>query len=246
MDQVVKVHPRLPDVLEGADQVYLSVPSQSLRENLRIVRELIPEGVPVVSLMKGVERSTRQRMSEVIQQELEISPDRIAVVSGPNLALEIAKEQPTAAVVSSTSLATALANGELVSFKSKEFICKEGSPAQEMYIIIGGQVRVLRKDHSAKVRELARLGAPSLIGEMGLIDGSVRSATCVALGQVTAIRIEKEIFKSLISEASAEGSAFRHQLLSVMGRQLSRTNEKIRDFLCDEKQEHGIESADNS
>ena len=98
---------RLPDVLEGADQVYLSVPSQSLRENLRIVRELIPEGVPVVSLMKGVERSTRQRMSEVIQQELEISPDRIAVVSGPNLALEIAKEQPTAAVVSSTSLATA-------------------------------------------------------------------------------------------------------------------------------------------
>ena len=88
---------RLPDVLEGADQVYLSVPSQSLRENLRIVRELIPEGVPVVSLMKGVERSTRQRMSEVIQQELEISPDRIAVVSGPNLALEIAKEQPKAA-----------------------------------------------------------------------------------------------------------------------------------------------------
>ena len=40
---------RLPEVLEGADQVYLSVPSQSLRENLRIVRELIPEGVPVVA-----------------------------------------------------------------------------------------------------------------------------------------------------------------------------------------------------
>jgi glycerol-3-phosphate dehydrogenase (NAD(P)+) len=83
------------------------VPSQSLRENLRIVRELIPDGIPIVSLMKGVEMSTRSRMSEVIEQELDIDPERIAVVSGPNLALEIAKEQPTAAVVSSTVLATA-------------------------------------------------------------------------------------------------------------------------------------------
>jgi glycerol-3-phosphate dehydrogenase (NAD(P)+) len=97
----------LPEVLEGATQVYLSVPSQSLRENLRIVRDVIPPDAIIVSLMKGVEMSTRMRMSEVIQQELEIGPERIAVVSGPTLALEIAKEQPTAAVVSSTVLATA-------------------------------------------------------------------------------------------------------------------------------------------
>ena len=98
---------RLPEVLEGADHVYLSVPSQSLRENLRIVRDLIPPTALIVSLMKGVEKDTRYRMSEVIEQELGIGHERVAVVSGPNLALEIAKEQPTAAVVSSTVLATA-------------------------------------------------------------------------------------------------------------------------------------------
>jgi glycerol-3-phosphate dehydrogenase (NAD(P)+) len=103
----VAASPRLHEVLEGADQVYLSVPAQSLRENLRIVKELIPETATVVSLMKGVERGTLARMSEVILAELGIDSERIAVVSGPNLALEIAKEQPTAAVVSSTSLATA-------------------------------------------------------------------------------------------------------------------------------------------
>lgn len=97
----------LPEVLEGAEMVFLSVPSQSLRENLRIVRELIPADVAVVSLMKGVEKGTRFRMSEVIEQELDIAAERIAVVSGPNLALEIAKEQPTAAVVSSVSYDTA-------------------------------------------------------------------------------------------------------------------------------------------
>ena len=100
---------KLTEVLDGAEQVYLSVPAQSLRENLRIVKDLIPHDAIVVSLMKGVEKGTRARMSEVILQELGIDSDRVAVVSGPNLALEIAKEQPTAAVVSSETRETALA-----------------------------------------------------------------------------------------------------------------------------------------
>ncbi|MDF1479361.1 NAD(P)-dependent glycerol-3-phosphate dehydrogenase [Leifsonia sp. H3M29-4] len=100
---------KLHEVLDGAEQVYFSVPSQSLRENLRIVRELIPDGVPVISLMKGVEKGTGSRMSEVIRAELGIDASRIAVASGPNLALEIAKEQPTAAVISSESIETATA-----------------------------------------------------------------------------------------------------------------------------------------
>src|SRR5688572_11210570 len=98
---------QLHDVLDDVDHVYLSVPSQSLRENLRIVRDLIPPKALIVSLMKGVEKGTRYRMSEVIEQELGVGHERVAVVSGPNLALEIAKEQPTAAVVSSAVLATA-------------------------------------------------------------------------------------------------------------------------------------------
>jgi glycerol-3-phosphate dehydrogenase (NAD(P)+) len=98
---------RLPDVLDDAEIVFLSVPSQSLRENLRIVRELIPAEAIVVSLMKGIERGSALRMSQVIEQELKIGVDRVAVISGPNLALEIAKEQPTASVVSSANIDTA-------------------------------------------------------------------------------------------------------------------------------------------
>ena len=97
----------LEKVLDGAEQVFLSVPSQSLRENLKAIRDLVPADAIVVSLMKGVERGTGYRMSEVIEQELGIGDERVAVVSGPNLALEIAKEQPTAAVVSSANLETA-------------------------------------------------------------------------------------------------------------------------------------------
>ncbi|GLK18031.1 NAD(P)H-dependent glycerol-3-phosphate dehydrogenase [Herbiconiux flava] len=93
--------------LADAQFVFVSIPSQSLRGNLVELKTLIPEGIPITSLMKGVEKGTGLRMSEVLESVLEIDPDRIAVASGPNLALEIAKEQPTAAVVSSASLETA-------------------------------------------------------------------------------------------------------------------------------------------
>jgi len=98
----------LAEALRGAEQIYLSVPSQSLRENLAAIRPFVEDtDVPLVSLMKGVEKSSGLRMSQVIEQVLECDPARIAVASGPNLALEIAREQPTAAVISSLSPETA-------------------------------------------------------------------------------------------------------------------------------------------
>jgi glycerol-3-phosphate dehydrogenase (NAD(P)+) len=98
----------LSEALEGAEQVYLSIPSQALRENLKAIRPLTSRtDAPIVSLMKGVEKRSGLRMSQVIEQELHCDPARIAVASGPNLALEIAREQPTAAVISSISRETA-------------------------------------------------------------------------------------------------------------------------------------------
>ena len=98
----------LTDTLDDVDEVYLSVPSQVLRSVLENVAGQLGDTVPVVSLMKGVERSTGFRMSQVIREVTGIDESRIAVVSGPNLALEIAKEEPTASAVSSTSLETAV------------------------------------------------------------------------------------------------------------------------------------------
>ncbi|MGO4691832.1 NAD(P)H-dependent glycerol-3-phosphate dehydrogenase [Glaciibacter sp. 2TAF33] len=104
---------RLDLALAGAEQVFVSVPSQSLRENLISAAPYLGADAIVVSLMKGVERTTGLRMSEVIGQVLPIAAEQVAAISGPNLALEIAKEQPTAAVVSSASLETAQAVAKL-------------------------------------------------------------------------------------------------------------------------------------
>ncbi|MFC7493436.1 MULTISPECIES: NAD(P)H-dependent glycerol-3-phosphate dehydrogenase [unclassified Nocardioides] len=85
--------------LHGADVVVLATPSQSLRANLTEWAPYVEPGAVFVSLMKGVELGTLDRMSQVIAEVTGAGPDRIAVISGPNLAKEIARREPAASVV---------------------------------------------------------------------------------------------------------------------------------------------------
>ncbi|MFT4166506.1 MAG: NAD(P)H-dependent glycerol-3-phosphate dehydrogenase [Microlunatus sp.] len=91
--------------MEGAEFVVMAVPSQSLRTNLETWT--IPGDAVVVSLAKGIELGTGLRASQIIEQVAGIEPDRVAVVTGPNLAREIAERQPSGSVVASMSLETA-------------------------------------------------------------------------------------------------------------------------------------------
>ena len=119
------------DVLAGAEMVFLAVPSQSLRANLQEWGPLLPKDAILVSLMKGVEKDTGLRMSEVIAQVTGFSADQIAVVSGPNLSLEIAAEQPAASVAASanaaaaTKVAKAASNSYFTTFTNRDVIGTE-------------------------------------------------------------------------------------------------------------------------
>jgi glycerol-3-phosphate dehydrogenase (NAD(P)+) len=87
------------ETIAGAEVVVLAVPSQTLRQNLQEWADVIPRDAVLVSLMKGVELGTLKRMSEVIAEVTGAGPSRIGVVSGPNLAKEIASREPAASVV---------------------------------------------------------------------------------------------------------------------------------------------------
>jgi len=85
--------------LDGAEVVVLATPSQTLRANLTEWAPYLEKDAVMVSLMKGVELGTLSRMSQVIAQVTGAGPDRIVVVSGPNLSPEIARREPAASVV---------------------------------------------------------------------------------------------------------------------------------------------------
>jgi glycerol-3-phosphate dehydrogenase (NAD(P)+) len=94
---VATAHPAR--ALTGAEIVVLAVPAQSLRANLEGWRDLLAPDAVLVSLMKGVEQGTTLRMSQVINEVTGVGLQRVAVVSGPNLAREIAERQPAATTV---------------------------------------------------------------------------------------------------------------------------------------------------
>ena len=87
------------EALAGADLVVLAMPAQTLRSNLTSWSNSIPSEAVIVSLMKGVELGTAERMTEVIAEVAKVKAEQVAVVSGPNLAHEIAAKEPAATTV---------------------------------------------------------------------------------------------------------------------------------------------------
>ena len=84
----------------SADLLVLATPSQHLRSVLRRLRRLRrPAGQRFLSVAKGIEQRTLKRMSEIVQEELGRAP--LAVLSGPNIAREIAEGHPASSVIAS-------------------------------------------------------------------------------------------------------------------------------------------------
>ncbi|WP_216586569.1 NAD(P)H-dependent glycerol-3-phosphate dehydrogenase [Streptomyces brasiliscabiei] len=85
--------------LDGAAYLVLSVPAQSLRQCLKAWTPYIEPETVIVSLMKGIETHSGLRASEIIREVTGVGAERVAVLSGPNLAREIMARQPAAATI---------------------------------------------------------------------------------------------------------------------------------------------------
>jgi glycerol-3-phosphate dehydrogenase (NAD(P)+) len=97
------------EALNGASTVLLGVPAQTMRTNVERWAGLFTAGATLVSLAKGIELGTLMRMSQVIVSVTGVGPDHVAVISGPNLAGQIADGQPAATVVACTDSGRAVA-----------------------------------------------------------------------------------------------------------------------------------------
>jgi glycerol-3-phosphate dehydrogenase (NAD(P)+) len=96
----MSVSASLDESLTDTDLVIVVVPSITVRENMKKIREAIPSGSNVLCATKGIEIATGKRMSQVIGEELPgFDPNQVGVLSGPNLAPEIAAGNPASATV---------------------------------------------------------------------------------------------------------------------------------------------------
>ena len=105
----------LDRAMAGAEMALLAVPSQRMRENVRLLAPLLPPGCIVMSAAKGLELETSLRMSEVMREELPTEfHGRCCVLSGPNLSREVAQGMPAATVIASEDRSVAAAARDLV------------------------------------------------------------------------------------------------------------------------------------
>ncbi len=103
------------EALNGADLVIWAVPSQKMRQNVNQVKDYLTDSMILMSAAKGLEVSSGKRMSQVIAEVVASSlGQRICVLSGPNLAKEIAQGLPAASVVASQDIAVAERARELM------------------------------------------------------------------------------------------------------------------------------------
>jgi glycerol-3-phosphate dehydrogenase (NAD(P)+) len=174
---------RLPDSLRavadaaeavaGADAVVMGVPSHGFREVLGTVAPHLPDGIPVVSLTKGIEAGTLLRMTEIMAETLaRPGGERLGVLTGPNLAGEVIEGQPTAAVIAmadeavATRLQDAFMSPSFRVYRNPDVVgCELAGALKNVMAIAAGMARGLGFGQNTlaalitrALAELARLG----------------------------------------------------------------------------------------
>lgn len=162
LPDTITVDSRLHESASGAEVVLLACPAQALRDTCRRLKPCLPAGAPwVLSLSKGLELGTHLRPSQVMAQELESV--RIAALTGPTNAAEVARGQPAAMVLAATapaelpSLQSALSSVTLRVYTGDDLPGIEyGGCLKNIYAIAAGCCDGLRLGDNAKSALLTR------------------------------------------------------------------------------------------
>jgi len=113
---------------------------------------------------------------------------------------------------------------ELVNFAEGQQFFSQGDAADAAYVILKGKANVTLDSPSGTIK-VAELGQNALVGEMAILCDSPRSATVVAAGTTTALRIDKRVFLELLTQFPQMSLAVMRELVSrleKMNAQLAR------------------------
>jgi len=110
-------------------------------------------------------------------------------------------------------------------------VCSEGAVGDVLYLLLEGRVTVLKSDVSGQVRTVGEVKAPTLLGQMAMIDRARRTATCSAASPVLIATMDRVAYRALVRSTDAAGTALRRLLLSSLTQQLIGGNARLGKLL---------------
>lgn len=167
MNPAVTASTKMAEVLEGAELVLVAIPSQAFRGVVRQARPWLNDKQILVSTTKGIQEEGFKLMSQILEEETGFA--HIGVISGPNLASEVAQKQLTATVIASddpetrTRVQTALGCDYFRVYASNDrFGVELGGALKNLYAIAAGMAAALGMGENTRsmlmTRALAEMG----------------------------------------------------------------------------------------
>lgn len=111
---------------------------------------------------------------------------------------------------------------ERVQFAANQRFFSQGDPSDAAYVILDGRAQVLLNTPNGEI-QVAELGSNALVGEMGILSDTPRSATIMAAEPTTALRIDKRVFLELLAQFPQMSLAIMREL----AQRLERTNAQL-------------------
>ncbi|KFG66579.1 MULTISPECIES: Crp/Fnr family transcriptional regulator [Microvirga] len=111
---------------------------------------------------------------------------------------------------------------ERVQFAGGQRFFSQGDPSDAAYVILDGRASVLLNTPGGDI-QVAELGSNALVGEMGILSDTPRSATIMAAEPTTALRIDKRVFLELLAQFPQMSLAIMREL----AKRLERTNAQL-------------------
>jgi CRP/FNR family transcriptional regulator, cyclic AMP receptor protein len=112
-----------------------------------------------------------------------------------------------------------------------EVLFKEGDPDPSMFIIVRGSVSILKQDAAASSTLLARLGPGQTLGEMALLDGWPRSATCVAAEDLVLLVFKRAELDRLLEDKPKLGVKVLLKLARFLSQRLRQTSGTLAELI---------------
>ena len=112
-----------------------------------------------------------------------------------------------------------------------DVIIREGDPGDYMLLLIQGQVDILKKSHRNEVQHMTTVLPGTTIGEMSMIDGEPRFATCTAKETSTFAVLTRDDMVKIILEQPKLGAKILIKLVTLLSQRLRQTSQKLLDYM---------------